>query len=405
MSDAGSRSPVYPGLSDAEVAQWRMEREDLHQASCEYLSRCYPDALQAYPQGTLEGCLSVPTCQLPLTGHQVVPACLEFLQDDPCSVPLAPAPFGQTAPQGRLPVLVPAGSPCDYYADLYAGKPDLGEPCIADEFPCQQGLYCELDLPPKQVGITFCGRCAAPRQLGDSCAQGERCVRGTRCLNDVCGPGIEDGQVCTQSSECVHGRCLDGVCESTPRQIVAIDGGAFGEGCAPDGSPCNSDWTLACVGGQCVHRPDDGEACDSQDDCRIGFGCDAGRCVAVPCEASDSEFCSVSTRCPADYACLDNHCERIIGVPCSQNLDCLAGLLCSDGICTIPERADPLPSADPVRPNGSPCRSSSECQSLNCFIDIVPDCEVDRDGYVCFGTQCDGDCGVCQEYLGVAACP
>lgn len=370
---------------------------ETHRTYCEYLDRCYPEALESYPGGTLAGCLGVPECQHWYDYWLQTSECREFLSTDACTVPLARPTLG------NMLLNFPAGSPCappEIFADF--DRQAEGERCIAFDQSCNEGLYCQLDLPATTSGSYFCGTCTQRVALGDSCADGQACETGAYCEDERCVAALANGEPCERGSQCQSALCL-GECID-PTQIfltgapLTTDGDALGEACDASRNPCVLDWTLACVNGRCVRKPDEGDACDdSFEDCRIGQGCDAGRCVTVPCLAEPSGFCGGPTRCPSGWYCgTEQHCIRLPGPgeSCEELGVCGTGLVCLDKQCIAP----------PSLPNGTPCREDAQCRSRRCVRNLTPYCEVNASSYTCEIPACDTDCGVCGDELGLTGC-
>jgi hypothetical protein len=341
-SDTPVADASAPPISDATRT---------HRAYCEYLDRCYPEAFEMYPTGTLTGCLSVPECQQWYSFWLQTPECREFLDGDACTIPLARTSVG------NMLLNFPADSPCAAPTADYSGL-DLaaGERCLGGAVSCDQGLYCQLDVPAAASGSYFCGTCTP-----------------------LMDPDERD----------------EGLPSGPP---LTIDGHALGEPCDAVGFPCIQDVTLACVNGRCVNKPDEGDACDdSFQDCRIGQGCDAGRCVALACIAEPSGFCGGATRCPSGWYCgADQHCARLPGPgeSCSKLGSCGANLVCLDDRCIEP----------PSFPNGTACRKDVQCRSGRCLRDLTPHCDVNPSDYTCSIPPCETDCGVCGDEPGVAGC-
>ncbi|HEX2882160.1 MAG TPA: hypothetical protein VHO25_21720 [Polyangiaceae bacterium] len=368
-------------------------------AYCEYLDRCYPEALAMYPTGTLAGCLDVPECHVFHSFWLGSAECREFLGSDACTVPLTR--FGLNGAQLNFP----EGSPCAAPAADYSGlaRQTDGERCIGFELSCDEGLYCLLDTPAKLSGSYFCGTCMLPIPLGESCSLGEQCESGAHCEQNRCVETRANGASCSDSTQCQSKLCFEGECADENEvfhnsEPVSLDGHALGEPCDASGAPCIEDVTLACVDGRCVSRPDVGDACDDGFyDCRLGQGCDSGRCVALACVAEPSGFCGGATRCPSGWYCgADQHCVRRPGPgePCDSLGVCGLNLVCLDDRCSEP----------PSLPNGTACREHVQCRSGRCLRDLTAYCDVGATGYDCSIPQCETDCGVCGDEPGVAGC-
>ncbi len=353
---------------------------DLRQVGCEYLQRCFPGILGAFPGGTLEGCMSANPCPSPSTSTIALTdasACVDFLKHDVCSLTLAqPGALWSLARGplvfGGVALVAPHSSPCRERALPATGeRAAVGQRCVRREFSCVDGSGCMIDSPPRFVGSAICGQCVAYARTGATCAPNDLCAEGP-CLNGSCLRWRDQGEACTADDECVNPRqCTNRRCASEPSGRA--DGAALNETCAGGIAPdeCGADWTLTCIDGRCVPRRDLGEGCQDESHCRAWQSCRGGRCVERTCHASLGDFC-------------DSHSG------CAPELVCVGG---TTG-CTTP------PPSDPRAVNGTRCSDHFECESGNCSRDISAFCNSNGS---CAIPTCDR-CGVCAAPADNHAC-
>ncbi len=175
---------------------------------------------------------------------------------------------GNAACDGAGGCASPIGEPCEEAAGCLSGA-------------CADGVCCEesCDEP--------CRRCNAPGGRGlclaiprgwdfkGDCGEGSVCDGAGGCLR-------LGGQACEDASDCLGGKCVDGVC-------------------------CDRD-----CAGRC-------EACDTEGH--------EGVCTPVPTGADPDEECAGDSVCGALGGCVEQQ-----GGPCFSGLDCLGGV-CADGVC------------------------------------------------------------------------
>jgi len=96
-----------------------------------------------------------------------------------------------------------------------------------------------------------------------------------------------------------------------------------------DSNPCTAD---SCVGGLCVHAPNDGVACNDGNACTRTDVCRGGTCIGgnpILCAAGDS--CHSATCNPATGTC--GLITKPDGTPCEDRDVCTAGESCAAGAC------------------------------------------------------------------------
>ncbi|MBI5547221.1 MAG: hypothetical protein HY901_25345 [Deltaproteobacteria bacterium] len=184
------------------------------------------------------------------------------------------------------------------------------------------------------------------------------------------------GSDCSDSSQCLTGYCIDGVCcdKSCKAQCEACDLPASLGSCRPVlGAPHGARPTCASDGPRC------GGACDGQhrEDCV--FPGTQTLCVAAACGlgvANEAAFCDGAGACLAakiqscaPYSCLADRCLS----SCTSDSECAPGHRCASASCI------------PTLALGQACDSDATCTSGHC-----------SDG-LCCESSCDGACVTCKR--------
>jgi MYXO-CTERM domain-containing protein len=205
-------------------------------------------------------------------------------------------------------------------------------PCLADEFPCPYGFYCDslpegdfcLPDPCIQNGVECPDGefCQVNDETGDSecvdlCA-GVECLPGAMCQGGLCvdcfDTGCEDGFDCIRNGDGV-GVCIEDQCDQ-----VTCDEGQF---CDPDNGECvtavcdpSCSGDEICVDGECVSDPCSGADCSSGQICNPG----TGECVSNECSGVD---CAIGDACvPETGECADDPCEGAGRLECPVGTEC-----------------------------------------------------------------------------------
>ncbi len=193
---------------------------------------------------------------------------------------------------------------------------------------------------------------AAPCEVEATCEEG-RCVAGG-VRED--GAPCDDGDACTESSECRDGACVGVTFVTECAVACALCDRESGGGCeapvaAPDGTTC-----------------DDGNACTGPGSCSEG-ACSPGlmrACPARPCQRSVG--CDPATGCLFE--------PRAAGTPCAVADLCMVGSCDGSGTCVSePRDCGPSSTCDP---------GTGACACLGAAL-------------LCGGRCCTGTCmsGVC----------
>lgn len=201
------------------------------------------------------------------------------------------------------------------------------------------------------VGVGFVGATCGTCEAGLTCvSQGQAC--GV-CLamprseppslpgaGEECTPPEVDGAGCQSGL-----RCAGGVCVTPVPNGSACD----------DQHPCRS-WV--CRDGQCVGRPDEGQACEGTGNCLLGLWCDQGTCRS---RLSIGASCTIAEQCLTSL-CFDGVCSgpRAEGETCAST-DCDFNLTCADGTCVR------LPGPGESCAPQVGCANFARCLSGTCF--------------------------------------
>ncbi|MDH5493243.1 MAG: hypothetical protein OEY14_14920, partial [Myxococcales bacterium] len=141
--------------------------------------------------------------------------------------------------------------------------------------------------------------------------------------------------------------------------------GSVGDPCAT-ASGCRVG--LACTDGTCqpLGTLIEGAACELALDCAPGLSCGAQRVCTAEGSAAEGEACAHGGDCQRGLTCVLEgffaFCRPAggedINAPCTEPIECLAGLSCDQGACVAP---DALPDGA-VRPLPLPAWTGAECQ-------------------------------------------
>ena len=325
---------------------------------------------------------------------------------NPCTVETCDSEFG--CQYEFTNELCDDGNPCTYgdtcLAGTCTGLPGFCEcqqdaDCLAavEDNLCLGQWYCDksqnpytcVQVPGSEV------ECDAPDGPDADCylLQCNPDSGGCESIPRNQGADCHDGDVCTQSDQCVDGACVVGP------QIDCDDfNGCTADSCDPvsgcvhlaNQSPCDDGNACtvgdACAGGLCVWTEllvcADGNPCTS-DECTPGGGC-ANLPLDIPC--TDNDLCTTGDQCvdgtcspglPVDCAddnvCTDDSCDALVGclhapnvAPCDDGNQCTQGDHCGAGICGF----DALVICD----DNNPCTDDSCDTALGCVhsLNVVP---------------------------------
>jgi hypothetical protein len=149
-----------------------------------------------------------------------------------------------------------------------------------------------------------------------ACSDTQPCCTGTLCQSGSCC--ADQGQGCTQDSDCCGGSCTNGICQT----LCAI-GNSCGEA------------ELCCTGQRCFRGGcciDDFQTCTQDADCCSG-SCVGGACTQGCNDAFDGCGTPGSRPCCSGLSCsLNNTCCRDPGQACTFTNECCTGV-CTNGFC------------------------------------------------------------------------
>lgn len=274
---------------------------------------------------------------------------------------------------------------------------------------CTDGVCCS---------VASCGAglsCGIPPALG-VCTKtlGSSCTTDTECATGHCADGVCCQTTCTGlcASCALPGKA--GTCSAVTGDPLASHGtcpGATGTACGPH---CNGSSTTACS------LPGSTTSCGAAS-CSAGVATAAGSCNgAGACVAATTDCgnyacgvdgktcnttCTKSSDCRSGFACSGGACvaPADLGKPCTTGAACSTGF-CADGVCCATDGcgADGSCSAGVtpgvcVKKQGVKCADDAQCGK---GADGKGHC---IDG-VCCDTACDGQCQACDVEGYVGAC-
>jgi hypothetical protein len=150
--------------------------------------------------------------------------------------------------------------------------------------------------------------------------------------------------------------------------VVATGGGGVGFGCSPS-SGCRVG--LSCSAGTCVlgHSTAEGSPCKVSGECQPELVCGMShRCEAAgpdDTRAPEGATCQMDAQCKSGLRCdliglaAVCHAEgsKDVGEACTLGKDCLGGLSCAGGTCSVPPAG--LPAFAGLSWDGEPCAEDS----------------------------------------------
>ncbi len=276
---------------------------------------------------------------------------------------------------------------------LDAGLPDLHKVCLGGTYPCGQTGLCDgvggcalaavgsVCVAPsctgnqlntaatcdglgscRPAGLQPCSPfiCSAGACTG-TCNTDADCDTGISCVNHSCGPK-QNGQPCTQGSECKSNQCVDTVCcesactggcrscdlpGSLGKCAMIPAGGADMRGTCHDTgvASCGANGKCDGSGGCQLYAKGNvckGESCTSNVYTPPSTCDGAGRCLTpdtlacspYTCNGSKCfSACTADNQCISPNSCQSNSCGKASnGAACSSADHCKSGI-CSQGVC------------------------------------------------------------------------
>jgi len=241
--------------------------------------------------------------------------------------------------------------------------------CVTDN--CVDGVCCNTAcITPCQAcnvagNIGICSNVPSGQDDGTCTGADVACDGNGECKKEL-------GQTCSSATECLVGKCVDGVCCNTD--------------CTETCKACNLPNSL----GLCTFVPENGKdplTCNTSTVSCNG----AGECVK-----------SLGEGCTTDMECSSKHCADGVCCDVECGIDCQScNVQGSVGICTaVPENQQ-----DGACMNGKACNGSGKC-----MVEIGKKCGVGTQclsgfcfNQVCCDAQCSGSCQACSIAAGATA--
>jgi hypothetical protein len=228
---------------------------------------------------------------------------------------------------------------------------------------------------------------------GAACAQTTDCLEG-RCLHGVCSPTCTDDAGCPSGLHCVDrgggGHCTRtcGPALECPAALVCVPdapgrGGCRAPGAGPAGAECAGPEACAswsCVQGRCLAACNPGPPCGPGEiclalhvggvcvaagdggleaPCRVGADCASGLCRGGGC-STPCDATVTPDPCPNDRRCVAYATLALCERPCGGADDCGPR-----GLCLV-EGDDVLCQTRGDAPAGAPCDRASDCREGHC---------------------------------------
>jgi hypothetical protein len=216
---------------------------------------------------------------------------------------------------------------------------------------CGAGVVCGSGMLCSSF-TDACGMCMAYAKVGESCAS-EECWDGyCDVVTQICMPEKEDGEACTSASECDGIECnTQGVCQDFLDRSCTAD-----DDCGPG----------RCVDSKCAPWAPLGGACETNADCAIGSGCDAGKCkLVVRCTlGEEGEPCGL-WNCRGGLACIDNTCTEPAVPARPDGAECTSPEDCTSGYCVF-TLSEPPPWVCGKKQSSATCDDDAQCESGSC---------------------------------------
>ncbi len=293
-------SVCYDDLADGQACDELSDCESEHCQNdfcCDH-GDCCTTAEECPTWGsTTSICNDPSTCQ----GTRGEPVCQSFI----CS-------SGGTEPDDSGCTATTVSNSCGWYLPVYCNgeesqtAPDCPTSC-SSHADCDPGGFCD---PASNT-------CVEDREDGQQCSEAAWCKSG-HCQNGFC---CDDGDCCSMPADCPASYSQAPECE--------IPSACYGT---------RDDAT--CVDHECGTLP------GIEDDSGCGPGVEASNCgayVSTYCDGSAAQTApDCYTSCTSDSQCDANaHCDAsnqcVLDVPqggsCMGTGDCMAGLVCVDGVC------------------------------------------------------------------------
>lgn len=338
--------------------------------------------------------------------------------------------------------------------------PDDGAGTCKRDGACSGSASCELYVPGTSCGVTSCSLgvqtgfacnglgtcnpsttsncspylCANTSSCASSCADDTGCIAADYCRTSdhTCQSDQPKASVCTLSSQCQSGNCVDGYCCDSPcggtcQACSATKTNATNGTCAPvkkttdpdgecpdDGaSSCGRDGTCdgigacqkyangtACGTTTCSAGTQAGYACDGAGTCKQAqtTACTPYLCNSTACGMS----CAMDTDCVASAFCdVTSHCvsDLKVGDACARDSQCTSGH-CADGVCCDQACSGACQACSATKKGTG---TNGTCGNVAANTDPDDDCSPDSPASCGKNGNCDGQ-GACKLYQLGTAC-
>ena len=303
----------------------------------------------------------------------------------------------------------PVGGLCDDANACTTGDTCVGGTCLGEFISCDDKNACTLDECDPALGCKTTDVDGGVCDDGDACTDNTECVTG-ECVGDDLGCECQDdidckdlGDKCTggyicDKSDAVFKCVLDVSSVVTCPVPSGLDGACVATECNPQTGTCST--TIGLDGIQC----NDGSACTEGDNCQAGACkgtatlCDDGsECTFDLCDpalgcvypaVSGAKACSDGNACTTLDTCQGGVCQGGPGV------ECIDGNNCTEDTCQAATGCEYLPQENLLCDDDDECTAVSKCVGLVCTSVTATVCDDDNP---CDGEEtCDSDFG-CQE--------
>lgn len=248
---------------------------------------------------------------------------------------------------------------------------DLCTPATGCAYEPLDSVGCDDGDPCTVKDVCVSGIC---KPGGAKCNDGNPCTADAcdqktgNCVNSPMDGVCDDGDICTESDQCVQGKCVG----TQPKKCT-------------DGNACTEDSCDAKDG--CVYTPN-GAACSDGNPCTEGDQCKEGGCVP-----GEIKVCNDDNPCTEDSCGPAGNCAftpTLTPTPCNDGNPCTKDDACNGGKCAGVQTPDCCSSAvDCINPQPG-------CLSVTCKGGICDTQVVCAKG-ACGPNPCDEtvDCGAC----------
>ena len=204
-----------------------------------------------------------------------------------------------------------------------------------NEGTCDDGNLCTDDSCVPFKGCVHLGN-------GNTCDDGSKCTKADKCADGKCvgteAVSCDDGKVCTVDScdkakGCVHkdnegGACDDGDgCTTAEKCVSGKCAGGSAKSC-DDGNACTDD-SCKSPKGTCAHAANSA-ACDDGNACTLGDKCGGNACLAGAVTACDDNEACTNDSCDPKSGCVN---APAAATPCNDGDACTEGDSCAAGKC------------------------------------------------------------------------